>query len=57
MARVRMFAWVFLGALGPEDGSVKPVRPANAEEVQGSTAAVVAVDVLQKGAPEGPPSP
>ncbi len=52
-----MFACVFLGALKPEDGSVKPVGPINEDELQGNTTDVEDVELLQKGAPEGPPSP
>jgi len=52
-----MFACIFLGALRPEDGSVNPVGPVSVGELQGTTADVSVVDVLQKGAPEGPPSP
>ena len=52
-----MFACMFLGALRPEDGSVRPVGPVSVGELQGTTVEVNVVDVLQYGAPEGPPSP
>jgi hypothetical protein len=58
MASVTLFAWKFRGAVNPEDGSVSPVgNPASVGELQGTTAEVAKVDVLQNGAPEGPPSP
>jgi hypothetical protein len=41
----------------PEDGSVKPVGPSQRGELQGSTTDVKDVELLQYGAPEGPPSP
>jgi hypothetical protein len=52
-----MFACVLRGALSPDDGSVRPVGPVSDDELQGSTTDVVEVELLQKGAPEGPPSP
>jgi len=52
-----MFACMFLGVVKPEGGSLKPVGPTNAGESQGSTTDVKDVELLQKGAPEGPPSP
>jgi hypothetical protein len=48
---------MFRGALKPDDGSVKPVGPTRVGELQGTTTEVVDVELLQKGAPEGPPSP
>jgi hypothetical protein len=48
---------MFLGALKPEDGSFKPVGPTSPVELQGSTTEVTEVELLQNGAPEGPPSP
>ena len=48
---------MFLGALKPEEGSFKPVGPTNPGEVQGSTTEVKDVELLQKGVPDGPPSP
>lgn len=66
MEMVRTLAWKFLGAVRPEDGSVRPVGPTSVvalgvpvgtAEAQGKTAAVADVELLQKGAPEGPPSP
>ena len=48
---------MFLGALKPEEGPVNPVGPTNAGELQGSTTDVKDVELLQKVAPDGPPSP
>lgn len=50
-----MFAWKFRGAVNPDGGSVRPVG--DDSEVQGTTADVIDVEVLQYGEPEGPPSP
>jgi hypothetical protein len=57
MDNVTLLAWKFRGALIPAGDSVSPVGPVSAEELQGTTAVVALVAVLQKGAPEGPPSP
>jgi hypothetical protein len=57
MDNVTLLAWKFRGALIPAGDSVSPVGPVRVDEVQGTMTAVALVAVLQKGAPEGPPSP
>jgi hypothetical protein len=57
MDNVTLLAWKLRGALIPAGDSVNPVGPVSVDELQGTTADVASVEVLQKGAPEGPPSP
>jgi hypothetical protein len=61
MDKVTLLAWKFRGALIPAGDSSPfiPVGPVSVGELllQGTMVAVAEVELLQKGAPEGPPSP